>query len=441
MSHEAEVAALAVVAGCLVLWGLLSARLERWDVSAPLAFVVVGLVTSNGPIAVIHVNLHSSTVRSLAEVTLALVLFADASRVNARQLHSDAAQPLRLLCLGLPLTIAAGAATAALLFGSHGLWVAALIGAIVAPTDAALGAPILEDARIPASVRRLLNVESGLNDGIATPFVNLFLAGAVTSESILGAQSVASAALDLLGGAGIGIGLGIAGGTLMSWSRRRGWSSPEFRPLAVLGLAVCVYSCAVVAGTNGFIAAFVGGMTFGAIDHRSDEEGLRLTEEGGTLLSLLVWFAFGAIMLVPGIEDAGWRDVVFAVLALGIVRMISVGIALAGSGVDRATVAFVGWFGPRGLASVVFALIAVDVLDPETSKVVLAAVTVTVALSVLLHGITASPLAGRYASHVVRVRPENSVSSPEAPALALRTLNRSSRRARDGSSGEDRTFG
>ncbi len=165
--------------------------------------------------------------------------------------------------------------------------------------------------------------------------------------------------------------------------------------MAVLGLAVCVYSCAVVAGTNGFIAAFVGGMTFGAIDHRSDEEVLRLTEEGGTLLSLLVVFAFGAIMLVPGIEDAGWRDVVFAVLALGIVRMISVGIALAGSGVDRATVAFVGWFGPRGLASVVFALIAVDVLDPETSKVVLAAVTVTVALSVLLHGITASPLAGR----------------------------------------------
>ena len=156
------------------------------------------------------------------------------------------------------------------------------------------------------------------------------------------------AALDLFGGAGIGIGVGIVGGTLMAWSRRRGWSSPEFRPLAVLALAVCVYSCAVVAGTNGFIAAFVGGMTFGTIDHRSDEEGLRLTEESGTLLSLLVWFAFGAIMLVPGIEDASWRDVVFAVLALGVVRMISVGIALAGSGMDRATVAFVGWFGHAG---------------------------------------------------------------------------------------------
>ena len=141
VNHEVGVAALAVVAACLVLWGLVSGRLERWDVSAPIAFVVAGLLTSNGPIAVIHVNLHSSTVRSLAEVTLALVLFADASRVNARQLHSAAAVPLRLLCVGLPLTIAAGAATAALLFGSNGLWVAALIGAIVAPTDAGSRGP------------------------------------------------------------------------------------------------------------------------------------------------------------------------------------------------------------------------------------------------------------------------------------------------------------
>jgi sodium/hydrogen antiporter len=429
MSHEDGVAALAVVSGCLVLWGIVSARLERWEVSAPIAFVLFGLLATNGPVAVIHLNLHSSTVRSLAEVTLALVLFADASRVNARQLRSAAAEPLRLLGIGLPLTIAAGAGTAALLFGGNGLWVAALVGAIVAPTDAALGAPIMDDARVPAGIRRLLNVESGLNDGIATPFVNLFLAGAVTSEAVLGAQSVATAAVALIGGAGIGVGVGLVGGILLEWSRRRGWSSPEFRTLAILALALCAYSCAVVAGTNGFIAAFVAGMTFGSIAHQGDEEGLRFTEEGGTLLSLLVWFAFGAVMLVPGLEDASWRDAVFALLALTVLRMVPVGLALAGTGMDRATVAFVGWFGPRGLASVVFGLIAVDALTPEASKAVLGAVTVTVAASVLLHGISASPLAARYGAHMARTARQAGDELPAAPALAIRTLNRSRHRS------------
>lgn len=429
MNHDVGVAALAVISACFVLWGLVSARLEGWDVSAPIAFVVLGLVVTHGPTALIHVNLHSSTLRTLAEVTLALVLFADASRVNARQLRSAAAQPLRLLCIGLPLTIAAGAAVAAILFGGNGLWVAALIGAIVAPTDAALGASVMSDERVPARIRRLINVESGLNDGIATPFVNLFLAGALTSEAVLHAQSVSSAVVDLVGGAGIGAGVGVVGGGLLALSRRHGWGSPEFRPLAILALALCAYSCAVVAGTNGFIAAFVGGMAFGTIAHRNDEEGLRLTEEGGTLLSLLVWFAFGAAMLVPGIEDASWRDVVFALLALTVLRMIPVGLALVGCGLDRVTVAFVGWFGPRGLASVVFGLIAVDALAPEPSKVVLAAVTVTVASSVLLHGITASPLAARYGAAATRTRPQNGAEDSEPEPLAIRTLQRSRQRS------------
>jgi sodium/hydrogen antiporter len=282
----------------------------------------------------------------------------------------------------------------------------------------------MEDERVPAGVRRLLNVESGLNDGIVTPFVNLFLAGAVTTEAVFGAQSVAGAAVDLGGGAGIGIAVGVAGGILLAWSRDRGWSAREFRPLAVLALAVCAYSCAIVAGTNGFIAAFVGGMAFGTVAPRDNEEGLRLTEAGATLLSLVVWFVFGAVMLVPGMQDAGWRDAAFALLALTVVRMIPVGLALAGSGLDRSTVAFVGWFGPRGLASVVFGLIAVDVLAPEESKLVLAAVTVTVAASVLLHGVTASPLAARYGASVAPARRRTVVDQAETVPLAIRTLHR-----------------
>ncbi len=423
MSHDLNIEALAVVSACIVLWGLVSARLERWDVSAPIAFVVLGLVVTHGPTAIVHVALHSSSIRSLAEVTLALVLFADASRVNVRRLRNSAALPARLLGIGLPLTIAAGAATAALLFGGSGLWVAAAIGAIVAPTDAALGASIMGDERVPQGVRRLINVESGLNDGIATPFVNLFITGAASAEAIRGAPTVAAAVVDLIGGAALGVGVGVVGAVLLAFTRRRGWSSPGFRPLAILALALFAYSVALVAGVNGFIAAFVGGMAFGAVDHHDDEAALRFTEEGGTLLSLLVWFAFGAVMLVPGLKDVTWRDVVFAVLALTVVRMLPVALALAGAGLDRSTVLFVGWFGPRGLASVVFGLIAVDSLAPEQSSLVLGAVTLTVALSVLLHGMSASPLAARYGAYAARLHPER----PEhlaGPVLGTRTLRR-----------------
>jgi sodium/hydrogen antiporter len=423
MAHELDLAALAVVSACVVVWGLVSARLERWNVSAPIAFVVLGLVVSHGPVTLVHFNLHSSTIRSVAEVTLALVLFADASRINARRLRADLALPVRLLGIGLPLTIGAGAALAAGLFSGAGLWVAAAIGAIVAPTDAALGAAILEDERVPAGVRRVLNVESGLNDGIATPFVNLFLAGAASAEAVHGASSAATAVLDLLGGAAIGVGVGLVGAVLLAQARRRHWSAPGFQPLAVLGLALFAYSSSVLAGTNGFVAAFVAGMAFGTVFPRHEDELLEFSQEAGTLMSLLVWFVFGAVMLVPGLEDASWRDLVFAILALSAVRMVPVALALAGTGLDRATVAFVGWFGPRGLASVVFGLIAVDTLAPADAKVALAAVTVTVALSVLLHGVTASPLAAGYGRVAGRLHPERPEHVSAGP-IATRSLRR-----------------
>jgi len=407
--HELNLAPIAVFSVCVVVWGLVSARLERRDVSAPIAFVVLGVVVTHGPTAVIHFNLHSSTIRTLAEFSLALVLFSDASRVNARALRSDIGLPARLLGVGLPLTIGA-AAVAAGLFPGAGLWVAAAIAAMVAPTDAALGASIMSDDRVPAGVRRVLNVESGLNDGIATPFVNLFLAGAATAEAAHTTTSAAGALLDLLGGAGIGFGIGVVGALLVGLARKHHWSSPAYGPLSVLALALFSYSAAVLAGANGFVAAFVGGMAFGtALPHRDDGERddlMEFSEETGSLMSLSVWFIFGAVMLVPGLQGADWRDLVFALLALTAVRMISVALALTGSGLDRTTVSFIGWFGPRGLATVVFGLLAVDLLAPADAAIVLPAVTVTVALSVLLHGVTAAPLAARYGMYAAKLRPE-----------------------------------
>ena len=411
---------LAVVAACIAVWGLVSARLQGSLITAPIAFVVLGLALSHGPTALIHPHLRSSTIRTGAEITLAILLFADASRVNARTLADEAAIPARLLGIGLPLTIGAGAAVAAGLFSSGGIWVAAAIGAIIAPTDAALGAAVMSDERVPVRIRRVLNVESGLNDGIATPFVNLFLAGALTAESVSGG-GVGQAAIDLLGGAALGAGVGFAGAVLFKLTRRANWSAAGFRPLSVLAMALLAYGVALVAGTNGFVAAFAAGMAFGTV-LRATEDVLGFTEEVGVLLSLLVWFAFGAIMLVPGFDAATWRDAIFAVLALTVVRMVPVALALLGSHLDRTTVAFVGWFGPRGLASVVFGLIAVDSLAPNDTQLVLGAVVTTVAASVLAHGVTASPLARRYGAFADRLHP----ARPEhhlADQVAVRDLH------------------
>ncbi len=421
MDHSINISALAVVSACVVLWGLVSARLARWQISAPVAFVVLGVGVTHGPIAVIHFNLHSSTIETLAEVTLALVLFADASRVNVRALRTDAVLPIRLLGIGLPLTIAFGAIAAAVLFGREGLWVAAAIGAIVAPTDASLGAPLIADERVPSAVRRLINVESGLNDGIATPFINLCIAGAITAEDVSGTH-LGGAVVDLLGGAGLGLAIGFVGAVLLALARRHGWSADNFRPMAILALALFAYSTAVVAGTNGFIAAFIAGMAFGTVDHHNDEAVLRFTEEAGTLMSLLVWFVFGAVMLVPGLQDCDWRDILFALLALTVLRMVPVALSLAGTGLDRNTIGLVGWFGPRGLASVVFALVAVDQLEAAQSKVLLGAVTLTIALSVLLHGISASPLASWYGALADKL-PKSAPEWKDAAPIGTRSLH------------------
>lgn len=388
---------IAVVCFCLVLWGLVSSRLVRVDVTAPIAFVAMGLITAHGPVSLVRLQLDSGQLRSVVEVTLAVVLFADAARIDARGPVRRFGVPARLLGIGLPLTLVMGFAAAVWLIGGPDLWVAALVAAIVAPTDAALGASLVEDERIPRGVRRALNVESGLNDGIVTPFVNLFLAGALSAELVT-RPGVGEAAVELAGGLGIGVAVGGLGAILLQAARRADWGASGFRPLAVLAVGLLAYAVSLSAGTNGFVAAFVAGLAFGRVTG-NDVTALAFTEQAGELLSLVVWFAFGAVLLVPGVSDATWADVGFALLALTVVRALPVGLALLGAGLDRSTVAFIAWFGPRGLASVVFGLVAVDSLDPRASHRLLGAVTVTVVCSVVLHGVSASPLAGRYAGH------------------------------------------
>jgi NhaP-type Na+/H+ or K+/H+ antiporter len=339
--------------------------------------------------------------------------------VDLTALKADVGLPTRLLGIGLPLTILTGTLIAALLLGSGHLWIAALLAAIVAPTDAALGAAIILDERVPARVRRLLNVESGLNDGIATPFVNLFLAGAIAEEA-LHSTGIGHAVSSLASGAAIGVGMGLAGGWLLGAAERRAFSDATFRPLAVLSLAVGTYALAIQAHGNGFVAAFVAGMAYGSIT-KDPRPALGFTDELGEMLSLLVWYIFGALLLVPGVREADWRSWVFALAALTVIRMGPVALSLIGSGLDRKTVLFIGWFGPRGLASVVFTLIATDSLGPADAVRVVPAATIVVAGSVIAHGLSAGPLAVRYAAAMGSADPGKPEHAP-SPSLPARQI-------------------
>ncbi|KOG26618.1 MULTISPECIES: cation:proton antiporter [Streptomyces] len=402
---------LAIVTGLVFAWGMLSARLERFDMTAPIVFTAAGVLLTHGPLTPLGITPSPELVKLLAEATLAMVLFSDASRVGLRQLRPDLGLCLRLLLLGLPLSIALGTVTAFILPGVGVTWLALLVGAALAPTDAALGAAVMVNPSVPARIRRLLNIESGLNDGIATPVVLIGIAGASTAEHIGDTgpgKAVAELALGLL----IGIAVGAGGGRLIKLGRDRGWVADGFAGAAVLGLALCCYTTSVALDGNGFIAAFTGGLAFTAAGGPAAKL-VPFLEETGALLSLLVWLLFGVIAVVPAMEALTWQTALYAVLSLTAVRILPVTVALAGTRLGRPAVLFVGWFGPRGLASVVFALLALEDLSGPAARPATTVIAFTVLLSVLAHGLTADPLAKRYGS---RLAPPQEVPAPAAPA-------------------------
>ena len=420
-----SVSDLAIVAALVFGWGTLSARLERFDVTAPITFVLAGLLLTHGPLAFLSVVPSKELIKELAELTLALVLFSDASRVGLHELRVDAGLYLRLLGAALPLTIGLGTLLALALTGTN-IWFALLVGAALAPTDAALGAGMMSNPVVPARIRRLINVESGLNDGIATPFVLVALAGAATGGQVAG-HGPAAAAAELAVGILVGVAAGSAGGMLVNTARRRGWAAEGFAGSAVLGLAVCAYASAVAVHGNGFIAAFVGGLAFGTTGGRRGQPLVPFVEETGALVSLLVWLAFGAVAVAPAMETLTWQLVLYAILSLTVIRMVPVAVALAGARLGWATIALVGWFGPRGLASVVFALLALEDLGSPAAGHAVAVITITVLLSVVAHGATADPIATRYAkllAHPAGGHGGNQIPEMPERRLIRRTANR-----------------
>jgi sodium/hydrogen antiporter len=381
-------------------WAIVSERFAARNLTGPLVFLVAGLLLGNSDWGIVTVEVDSSTVHVLAELTLALLLFADASAVPLAAARQDLPLTARLLVIGLPLSMITGLAMAIVLFPSLPIALAALIAASLAPTDAALSASVIADERLPIQVRRVLNVESGLNDGIATPVVTFCIASAATVLGMEAHHDEAgfSALGQLAVGVGLGGGIAFVGGRLLALAHHRDWMQPGSRRLATLALALLSFLVAAEVGGNPFVSAFVGGLAFGAVTRKASVRSVELTEIGGSLLSLVLWFIFGAGFVIPAFQDLDVAIAVYAIGSLTVVRMLPVAIALVGAGQDRATTAFIGWFGPRGLASVVFALLAAEDLGGADPRVLAAVhtIAITIVLSIVAHGLTARPLTRRY---------------------------------------------
>jgi sodium/hydrogen antiporter len=411
-----DMAAVLIVMATIFAWGVVSARVTRADLTAPIVFVVAGGVLA--AIGLVDAPSAPETLTPLVEITLVWVLFSDAARVPVQEVRHDLGQYVRLLAVGLPLTILAGWALATWLFPGMGIWLALIVAAALAPTDAALGVPVVTNPAVPSRVRRLITVESGLNDGIATPVVMLAIAGAASAEGMADASGLGEALVELLVGAVVGGVVGGVGGWLLRGARHRGWAAEDFVGIAVLALALVAYAGAVTAEGNGFVAAFCGGMAFGAMTGRRGPTELVFLEQTSGLVSLFVWLAFGAIALPIMVDAVDLTIILYAVLSLTLVRMVPVALASLGAGLDRDTVLFVGWFGPRGLASLVFALLALEELGAGADEAV-SVIAVTVFLSVLAHGFSAAPLAARYGAAATARGPEPGGSVDDLPVRGL----------------------
>jgi NhaP-type Na+/H+ or K+/H+ antiporter len=280
---------------------------------------------------------------------------------------------------------------------------------------------------VPVRVRRVLNVESGLNDGLATPIVLFALAAAGSHGP---AHALGTAVRELAVGAVFGVAVGAFAGQALSWARNAGWLDSGLLPVGAVAVPLLSYYGTVAANGNGFVAAFVAGVAFApSIARRSAGaaigESLQLTAWVGALLEFAVWCLFGTILVAHLGDIVTWPGVVFALLSLTVLRMLPVALVLLGTGFARPTRWFIGWFGPRGLASVVFALIAVEEY-PHSGDVARVAGTIalTVLLSVVLHGITADIGANRYGAWATRTHPHAELGAAVAPVAGRGTTRR-----------------
>ncbi len=392
-----NVTAILTITLALIAYGLISRKLDGSILTGPLLFSFFGLIAGPAALGLIPLQISNEAVHLLAEVTLILVLFSDAANIDLAQLRRDHDLPVRMLLVGMPLTIILGAVAALLLFDDFGLWEAALLAAILAPTDAALGQAVVSNRIVPVRIRQALNVESGLNDGIALPFVLVFaaFASAMHADAATG-MWLLFGAKQVIFGPLAGIAIGYVGAKLVASCYGKRWMSESAEGMIALGLAFGAFALAETVHGNGFIAAFVAGLTFGNTLQQKCQYLYEFAESEGQILILLTFMAFGAAMIPQAIGAVTISHLLFGILALTVFRMLPIHLSLIGTGVKPVTSAFLGWFGPRGLASILFVLLILEEAELANEGKIFAIVIITVALSVALHGMTAGPAARWY---------------------------------------------
>jgi NhaP-type Na+/H+ or K+/H+ antiporter len=382
---------LAILALFVFLYSLIAGRIERSAVSGPIVFVTAGIIV--GPVGVgwFEGGEIREQLRLLADLTLALILFVDAANADLAVLKRRYQIPLRMLLLGLPGVIALGFGLALVLFGALTLFEAAILATMLAATDAALGKAVITDPSVPSRIREGLNFESGLNDGLCVPILFILIALALDS----GGDGSVTPLLLVLQEVGIGllvgIGLASAGAVLLKYCLQKGWVTDIWMQATVAGLALSCFAIAQELHASGYVAAFTGGIMFGFMAGESTHKYVHAAEGVGETLALLTWLLFGVAIAGQLADLITWQVALYALLSLTIVRVLPMVVVLTGSGESINSRLFLGWFGPRGLASIVFAVIVLDSGLPGAEMMSIVVVT-TVFFSLIAHGITARPL-------------------------------------------------
>lgn len=390
-----------------------SKRIENTIITLPMLYTLFGLFVTSFFYDIVESTLTSTVVEFIATLALVVVLGSDSSRIKLMKYSLSESLPLRLLAIGLPLTILLGGVVGYFIFGQLNIWVVLILAVILAPTDASLGQGVVENLKVPLRIRQAINIESGLNDGIALPFLMLFIALAEQ------AQMGGGAFLTFLGGQ-IGFGL-LVGGVMgflhakyLNWGVKSGWVSPIYRALAAVALLLLTYVLAEAIGGNGFIASFIFGLVSGNLFDPPDGETIYdFAKVEYTGLLLMVYLFFGMVMLLPALENINFTTILYAILSLTIVRMLPVAISLIGTKLRPITVLFIGWFGPRGIASILYFLTVMARHDIEGVDVIYEVVMITVFISVMTHGLSAAPLANWYGKRISALEKEGATDLKE----------------------------
>jgi NhaP-type Na+/H+ or K+/H+ antiporter len=382
---------LAIISVIAFAYSAVAGRIERSVVTGPIIFLMVGLICGPFGLGILDLDVENIEFRVLADITLALILFIDAANANLKVLRRNWEIPGRMLLIGMPLVILLGVVIGRYIFPGMSLFELCILATILAATDAALGKGVITNEDVPSRVREALNAESGLNDGLAVPVLFVFIALA-TNAGV--GQDNNSLALGLLAkelgiGLAVGVGLTLIGSRLAQWCSRHGWLSDVWTQVFVVGLALACFATAQSLHGSGYIAAFVGGLLFGNLSGSDTHKLVHSAEGIGEMLAMAIWVIFGAVVVGQAWVGLSWPVLLYSLLSLTVIRVLPMVLSLTGSGESTESKWFLGWFGPRGLASIVFVIIVASYNLPGYETIAYT-VACTVSLCVLAHGLTAN---------------------------------------------------